>query len=188
MSLNKDDILKALNEPQSMNNSVQVAYQLVVDHQQVLDFARNHPHQDVEGYLMSSSPPSCNKAKLAKKMANMNLAEAAGNNAESEDEDDTNHTIRILGSSLPNSSPLSNVGSLRARSFSNGSSSISIGSRRKARTKWHFGIRSRNSPKDVMLEIYRALQQLKMDWKIHNPYHLQCRYIYPHTGIVVIQK
>ncbi|KAF9237064.1 kinase-like domain-containing protein [Melanogaster broomeanus] len=33
------------------------------------------------------------------------------------------------------------------------------------RTKWHFGIRSRSPPMEVMLEIYRTLKTLGMEWK-----------------------
>ncbi|KAJ1943444.1 Protein kinase [Kickxella alabastrina] len=47
------------------------------------------------------------------------------------------------------------------------------------RTRWHFGIRSRSPPADVMAEVYRALQQLNMTWKHFNPYHLRARYVPP---------
>ncbi|KAF9528143.1 kinase-like domain-containing protein [Crepidotus variabilis] len=33
------------------------------------------------------------------------------------------------------------------------------------RTKWHFGIRSRSPPMEVMLEIYRTLRIMGMEWK-----------------------
>ncbi|KAK2462906.1 hypothetical protein APHAL10511_005104 [Amanita phalloides] len=36
---------------------------------------------------------------------------------------------------------------------------------KKYRTKWHFGIRSRSPPMEVMLEIYRTLKTLGMEWK-----------------------
>jgi carbon catabolite-derepressing protein kinase len=36
---------------------------------------------------------------------------------------------------------------------------------KKYRTKWHFGIRSRSPPMEVMLEIYRTLKALGMEWK-----------------------
>lgn len=42
-----------------------------------------------------------------------------------------------------------------------------VGSKEKKqhRTKWHFGIRSRSPPMEVMLEIYRTLKTLGMEWK-----------------------
>ncbi|KAF8902258.1 kinase-like domain-containing protein [Gymnopilus junonius] len=36
---------------------------------------------------------------------------------------------------------------------------------KKHKTKWHFGIRSRSPPMEVMLEIYRTLRTLGMEWK-----------------------
>ncbi|ORY72724.1 kinase-like domain-containing protein [Leucosporidium creatinivorum] len=36
---------------------------------------------------------------------------------------------------------------------------------RRLRQRWHFGIRSRSEPMEVMLEIYRTLKALKMEWK-----------------------
>ncbi|KAF7307505.1 Non-specific serine/threonine protein kinase [Mycena indigotica] len=39
-------------------------------------------------------------------------------------------------------------------------------SRRPAKaTRWHFGIRSRSAPMEVMLEIYKTLQSMGMEWK-----------------------
>lgn len=37
--------------------------------------------------------------------------------------------------------------------------------RSQPKTKWHFGIRSRSPPMEVMLEIYRTLKALGMEWK-----------------------
>ncbi|KAJ1800749.1 Protein kinase [Coemansia sp. RSA 2399] len=54
------------------------------------------------------------------------------------------------------------------------------------RTRWHFGIRSRSQPADVMAEVYRALRQLKMTWKHFNPYHLRAKYVVP-TGSELAQ-
>ncbi|KAG0222468.1 Protein kinase [Mortierella sp. GBA43] len=48
----------------------------------------------------------------------------------------------------------------------------------KARPKWYFGIRSRSAPREVMAEIYRALSNLRMKWKIINAYHLRAKYEY----------
>ncbi|KAF9198498.1 Protein kinase [Haplosporangium sp. Z 27] len=50
--------------------------------------------------------------------------------------------------------------------------------RMKSRPKWYFGIRSRSAPREVMAEIYRALSNLSMKWKIVNAYHLRAKYEY----------
>lgn len=36
---------------------------------------------------------------------------------------------------------------------------------RRARSRWHFGIRSRSPPMEIMLELYRTLQVLGMEWR-----------------------
>lgn len=41
----------------------------------------------------------------------------------------------------------------------------SPGGREKRKPRWHFGIRSRSPPMEVMLEIYRTLSVLEMEWK-----------------------
>ncbi|TIB34548.1 hypothetical protein E3P84_01761 [Wallemia ichthyophaga] len=38
-------------------------------------------------------------------------------------------------------------------------------SKKSKASKWHFGIRSRSPPMEVMLEIYRTLKSLGMEWK-----------------------
>eukprot|EP00128_Syssomonas_multiformis_P018391 Colp12_sorted_trinity150504_noHs@33618 len=47
---------------------------------------------------------------------------------------------------------------------------------RKKRSKWHLGIRSRNEPHEVMLEVFRALKSLGFEWKIITPFHVLCRF------------
>ena len=37
--------------------------------------------------------------------------------------------------------------------------------KKQHKTKWHFGIRSRSPPMEVMLEIYKTLKALGMEWK-----------------------
>ena len=58
--------------------------------------------------------------------------------------------------------------------------------RHKTRSKWHFGVRSKSPPLEVMQEIYRALLNLGMDWKSFDPYHVRCRYKYPDGSEVKI--
>lgn len=36
---------------------------------------------------------------------------------------------------------------------------------KRHKTKWHFGIRSRSPPMEIMLEIYKTLKTLGMEWK-----------------------
>lgn len=55
----------------------------------------------------------------------------------------------------------------------------------KSKSRWHFGIRSKCPAWEVMLEIYRSLQNVGMEWRTVDPYHLRCRYKYPTVGLVV---
>ncbi|XP_078263446.1 5'-AMP-activated protein kinase catalytic subunit alpha-2 isoform X2 [Rhinoraja longicauda] len=50
------------------------------------------------------------------------------------------------------------------------------------KAKWHLGIRSQSKPYDIMAEVYRAMRQLKYEWKVVNPYHLRVRRRNPVTG------
>lgn len=68
-------------------------------------------------------------------------------------------TIAILPSSLP--------AFHRANMQANGPSQmkkLNPVSTKKSKTRWHFGIRSRSYPLDVMGEIYRALKNLGAEW------------------------
>ncbi|OMJ08212.1 SNF1-like protein kinase ssp2 [Smittium culicis] len=49
----------------------------------------------------------------------------------------------------------------------------------KTRSRWHFGIRSRSQPSEVMSEIYKTLVTLNMEWKQINPYKIRIRYHSP---------
>ncbi|KAI9247178.1 kinase-like domain-containing protein [Phascolomyces articulosus] len=55
----------------------------------------------------------------------------------------------------------------------------------KPRSKWHFGIRSRCPVWEVMLEIYRSLQNVGIQWRAIDLYHIRCRYRYESLGLVV---
>eukprot|EP00041_Stephanoeca_diplocostata_P017943 m.371567 g.371567 ORF g.371567 m.371567 type:complete len:583 (+) comp20867_c0_seq8:275-2023(+) len=43
------------------------------------------------------------------------------------------------------------------------------------RARWHLGMRSQNSPCEVMQEVYRAMQSLNFQWKVVTPFHARCR-------------
>ncbi|KAJ7762350.1 CAMK/CAMKL/AMPK protein kinase [Mycena maculata] len=71
-----------------------------------------------------------------------------------EDDENASSNVAILNSSLrkPEATPTGPTG--RANS------------RRPPKTaRWHFGIRSRSSPMEVMLEIYKTLLSMGMEWK-----------------------
>ncbi|KAI0065917.1 snf 1 [Artomyces pyxidatus] len=72
------------------------------------------------------------------------------------------NNFAVLNSSLPDQFPephhLASYASAK-RSWP------AVKEKKQHRTKWHFGIRSRSPPMEVMLEIYRTLKALGMEWK-----------------------
>ncbi|KAJ2686316.1 Protein kinase [Coemansia spiralis] len=74
--------------------------------------------------------------------------------------------------------PESGAPSPLAQSVETADTAAQATSRKRAkatRTRWHFGIRSRSPPADVMAEVYRALQQLQMTWKHFGPFRLRAK-------------
>ena len=69
------------------------------------------------------------------------------------------------GSSVYGSGPASNH---RTRAFN-------LNSKGKQSVRWHLGMRSQNTPQEVMGEVYRAMAALSFQWKIVTPYHIRCR-------------
>jgi hypothetical protein len=57
----------------------------------------------------------------------------------------------------------------------------------KNRSKWHYGIRSKSPPLDIMLELYRALQNTGMQFKTIDAYHIRARYITPRKAEIVFE-
>ena len=72
------------------------------------------------------------------------------------------NNFAVLNSSLPDQLPEQH----HLASYANAKRSWPVVKEKKQhRTKWHFGIRSRSPPMEVMLEIYRTLKTLGMEWK-----------------------
>lgn len=69
------------------------------------------------------------------------------------------NNFAVLNSSLPDGEPH------HLESYANAKRSWPTEKKKQHRTKWHFGIRSRSPPMEVMLEIYRTLKTLGMEWK-----------------------
>ncbi|TPX36190.1 hypothetical protein SmJEL517_g01607 [Synchytrium microbalum] len=57
--------------------------------------------------------------------------------------------------------------------------SSSVQPKRHKGSRWHFGIRSRSPPLDIMLEIYRALRNCNMKWKSIDPFHIRAKHTSP---------
>jgi carbon catabolite-derepressing protein kinase len=73
------------------------------------------------------------------------------------------NTFAVLNSSLPLPDQLPEQHHLA--SYASAKRAWPVKEKKQHRTKWHFGIRSRSPPMEVMLEIYRTLKALGMEWK-----------------------
>lgn len=100
------------------------------------------------------------------------------NNTEVKDKE---KTVEILSSSLPKDIHILSNDSF----FSTKSENKDLGKKNKSR--WYFGLRSKNAPMDIMLEIYKSLKKLGMEWIYINHYLVQCRYKFENEILVVFQ-
>ncbi|KAG0275602.1 Protein kinase [Linnemannia exigua] len=244
MNFSKETILQALEERQ--NNQIKVAYQLVVDHRQMIENASHmSPQKPFQSFLATSPPPwnttekdaSPNKSTVGSSVSSALKSGIEGDTSDDSTDSPVPSSISVLSTSLPGNSfakelhrkaSLKNTKRDRVSSQSQsphqpqsptfahqdhtttafyqaavlGNSSSGGGGiptpakgtsvygpssalnpattqrRMRSRPKWYFGIRSRSAPKEVMAEIYRALSNLSMKWKIINPYHLRAKYEY----------
>ena len=82
-------------------------------------------------------------------------------------------SIHVLRSSLPQADDEGITRSMHPRNpLSRGLQSMTASDTparspgpKKTKPRWHFGIRSRSPPLEVMLEIYKTLQTLGFEWK-----------------------
>jgi carbon catabolite-derepressing protein kinase len=76
--------------------------------------------------------------------------------------DEEHNNFAVLDSSLPEQFPEQH----HLASYANAKRAWpAVKEKKQHRTKWHFGIRSRSPPMEVMLEIYRTLKTLGMEWR-----------------------
>ncbi|CAG8508634.1 14696_t:CDS:10 [Rhizophagus irregularis] len=155
MGFSRNTIYQALQEPE--NNQIKVAYQLVVDNKRMILAGKISGQKNCQGFF-AASPPSWNSLQNSKEKERIG-----------DEVDDAPSSISVLSSSLPLSEEYCQ-GNIFPK--------IPSPSKKKSRSKWHFGIRSRSPPLEVMLEIYRALKNLGMEWKTMDPFHVRCRYTY----------
>ncbi|KAL1688339.1 kinase-like domain-containing protein [Schizophyllum commune] len=193
IGVDKDDIWEALRRDDGIQgNAVKVAYLLLRDKGRMgKDIAQfEEPQRDAQlavmdpRNLLSPAVLSPNGGDES----NPFESEFGTYDDEEEDEDDQDdleslispapephpdvNNFAVLNSSLPQpqsaaSDPHSGSEPHHLQSYMS-AKRAGAGTRereRRHRTKWHFGIRSRSPPMEVMLEIYRTLKTLGMEWK-----------------------
>lgn len=165
------------------DNQVKVAYQLVRDHKRILRESmysfEDEDHSALEDF-MASSPPAWNaeSAPPGSRAGGQNDGDVEENDLDEVDpeiQDIPNSHFEVLDSSLPGKATPTSVDSTReqeaaeraARALLSPQPSPAAPFETKPlqKPRWHFGIRSRSPPMEVMLEIYKTLQLLGMEWR-----------------------
>ncbi|KAH6574081.1 hypothetical protein BASA62_002630 [Batrachochytrium salamandrivorans] len=182
MSFSRETIYHALEE--AGNNQIKVAYQLVIDQRHMVAEGTVSLNANVKGFL-SSSPPAWN---LPTSKTNAYLFRVSS------------LAPRLVSPDAPTPSPAPKIPSPRSAESSpmpkrtiQHKSSIQIldatlpkldprrdieeDRRGKTRSRWHYGIRSKSDPLDIMFEIYRALGNASMKWKTVDPFKIRCLHI-----------
>ncbi|KAI8636226.1 kinase-like domain-containing protein [Parasitella parasitica] len=202
-------IQKALSEAD--NNQFKVAYQLVVDHKRLLqDSENNH----IQSFFATSPPPwntsledRYNKSKeddghldvgSSISVLSSSLPKSEAYNQMSRERSLSSASARggalpiapISGTPPPGAmQPAASINAAPNRISQTRQLPINAPSQtkkpHKSRSRWHFGIRSKCPAWEVMLEIYRSLQNVGMEWRTLDPYHLRCRYKYDNLGLIV---
>ncbi|KAJ1981596.1 Protein kinase [Dimargaris xerosporica] len=94
---------------------------------------------------------------------------------------DQGRPLAEISLKAPVSVPIPQTASPRPYTRSDGAAAVGAGQPKPSRRppRWHFGIRSRNPPREIMDEIFKTLQSLGIQWKPFDAWHVRCRYIYP---------
>ncbi|GAN07463.1 pkinase-domain-containing protein [Mucor ambiguus] len=205
-------IQKALSEHD--NNQFKVAYQLVVDHKRLLQDSENNHIQsffatspppwntsledrykkskEEDGHLDTESSISVLSSSLPKSEA-YNQASRERSHSSASTRGGALPIAPINGTPPPGAmqpaASINTVSTTTNRVSQPRQLPINAPSQtkkpHKSRSRWHFGIRSKCPAWEVMLEIYRSLQNVGMEWRTLDPYHLRCRYKYENLGLVV---
>ncbi|KAK7205413.1 kinase-like domain-containing protein [Myxozyma melibiosi] len=171
MGYDKEEVYDALKSSKegggATNSEIRDAYELMKENK----LMENDAGKDG----LSSSPPSwsseglrSNPGSISRKRNEQTLTfdnPHLTNALNATDISTPNTTIAVLPSSLPTYHKANMMAmypgmSAHLEKLAHAASSAS----RKSKTRWHFGIRSRSYPIDVMSEIYRALKGLGAEW------------------------
>ncbi|OLL23627.1 Carbon catabolite-derepressing protein kinase [Neolecta irregularis DAH-3] len=180
-----DDVHDHLNRKEQ--NDIKEAYLLLAENQNMRKDSRLIGAQNMQNFF-ASSPPSWNHGGSHRSPRSHHASQAHHGTPSplvfgfrgDLSEKPPRSTISILSSSLPSyhesfmrrEMPDFHLESLPAR---------------KNKTRWHFGIRSRSPPLEVMAEIYRALEKMGAQWSFHNPdpFSIKCLWKKQDEGMLI---
>ncbi|TCD63348.1 ATP binding [Steccherinum ochraceum] len=174
--VSKQDVLNSLRRDDGpQGNAVKVAYMLLRDKRRLGHDLAEVLEQEREAELAAMDPRNPLSPNAISPGGGGDLEENPFDSEfnEYDDDDDLDdgldfstpqneidNNFAVLNSSLPDQLPephhLASYASAKR---------WPVREKKQHRTKWHFGIRSRSPPMEVMLEIYRTLKTLGMEWK-----------------------
>lgn len=188
IGVDKDDVWECLRRDDGVQgNAVKVAYMLLRDKRRLGKDLAEFAEAERDAQLAAMDPRNTISPTVLSPVGAMDLEENPFEvefNAEYDDEegeeeedeldfippallpvdDDPNAAgpqFAVLNSSLPDQLPEQH----HLTSYVSAKRSGRDREKKQHKTKWHFGIRSRSPPMEVMLEIYRTLKTLGMEWK-----------------------
>lgn len=180
MGYDQDDIVNVINKcnastsPQEQSNEIVDAYLLMKENKALVKDVKKAKADEMDNFLSSSPPPPWDTdAPQNTSSASGAVGNTSTHRTPGVQQSLTYQTLAQVPdlSTLPTSSiailPTSLPSIHRAYMMENTDISknrISPVSTKKLKTRWHFGIRSRSYPLDVMGEIYRALKNLGAEW------------------------
>ncbi|KAI9314060.1 kinase-like domain-containing protein [Dichotomocladium elegans] len=209
MGYPEDMIHTALSGPG--NNQFKVAYQLVIDHKRMLkESAANHGN--IQSFFATSPPPwntTFGVSRVQEHDSTHDMASSISVLSSSIPKYDGTSPPRrsssrssvtpggqpiapIVGTPPPgamapvSSTPRDLAGPSRPTQHRLSAQQALLSRRpNKPKSKWHFGIRSKCPVWEVMLEIYRSLQNVGIEWRVIDLYHIRCRYRYSELDLAV---
>ncbi|KAL4068848.1 kinase-like domain-containing protein [Scleroderma yunnanense] len=175
--VDKEDIWECLRRDDGpQGNAVKVAYMLLRDKRRLGRDLAEFEEQERDAKLAAMDPRNTRSPTSLSPAGDLedNPFEAEFNgNYDDDDLDDgldfstpadgEPNNFAVLNSSLPLPDQLPEQHHLT--SYASAKRTWPVKEKKQHRTKWHFGIRSRSPPMEVMLEIYRTLKTLGMEWK-----------------------
>ncbi|ODV67070.1 carbon catabolite derepressing ser/thr protein kinase [Hyphopichia burtonii NRRL Y-1933] len=176
MGYDRDEIIKVIEDcnkhrhPQQQSNEVLDAYLLMKENHSLVADLKKNKTEKMDNFLSQSPPPLWNTLNTGGATSNTSGSSHRSPGVQQSVTYQTLATVPDL-STLPNSTiailPSSLPSIHRAYMMENNinnQNKISPVSLKKLKTRWHFGVRSRSYPLDVMGEIYRALKNLGAEW------------------------
>ncbi|GAA5905479.1 hypothetical protein JCM5296_005885 [Sporobolomyces johnsonii] len=184
--LSSDEVWSKLKE--GGDRELRIAYQLCRDNKRMVEGSHYDDAEAIQTFYAPPGNPAARQPTLRKKPApppDKDDASSTASDVRSFPQPRPN-TIRVLDTSLryptaddslqPSrprpllhrfNSPLKNLAQplTPTEQYPPAHTPPASAAAKRRRQRWHFGIRSRSEPMEVMLEIYRTLKALKMEWK-----------------------